>query len=249
MVVDSGCLSTWGRHQSITAARGPRTEPQSGVQETDPQSTLWHLHQSSHRGTGQRGISRIPPIASPHQGIDGVDADVPTRVEAQLLRGRLSKLLWLLFQGLAYALRPLLLMPLAPNRWMVLNFIVQAVFELALYHFWGAQALAYLPISTLIVMGWHPIAGHYIAEHYVFAEGQETYSYYGPLNRLTFNVGYHNEHHDFPYIADSRLPELRRLAPEFYEPLMTHASWTKVLWDFVMRADVDGTSRGKRRPA
>jgi sphingolipid delta-4 desaturase len=115
------------------------------------------------------------------------------------------------------------------------------------FHFLGGKALAYLPISSLIVMGLHPIAGHYISEHYVFREGQETYSYYGPLNLLAWNVGYHNEHHDFPYIAGSRLPRLRTMAPEFYDKLMSHGSWTATLWSFVTRPSLGGYSRVKRQ--
>lgn len=181
-----------------------------------------------------------------HQGVEGVDTDLPTALEARLLRSPIAKLVWLAGQGLAYGLRPLFVHPKRPDAWEIANFGVQLAFDVVLVWVWGWTALAYLPLSALIGMGLHPIAGHFIAEHYVFRPGQETYSYYGPLNRLAFNVGYHNEHHDFPAIAGSRLPELRRLAPEYYAELQSHRSWTRVLWDFVTRADLGGYSRVKR---
>ena len=182
-----------------------------------------------------------------HQGDERLDTDLPTELEGRLLRGRLSKLVWLAFQGFAYALRPLFVHPKKPSGLELVNFAVQAAFSVAVFYFWGGKALAYFPIGSLLVMGLHPIAGHYISEHYVFRPGQETYSYYGPLNAIAFNVGYHNEHHDFPYIAGSRLPRLRALAPEFYDSLYVHRSWAGTLWQFVMSDELGGFSRLKRR--
>lgn len=74
----------------------------------------------------------------------------------------------------------------------------------------------------------------------------ETYSYYGPLNILTYNVGLHNEHHDFPAVPWTRLPELRHIAAEFYEPLPCHRSWVWVLWTFVLDKNVGLWCRVKR---
>lgn len=74
----------------------------------------------------------------------------------------------------------------------------------------------------------------------------ETYSYYGPLNILTYNVGLHNEHHDFPAVPWTRLPELHRIAAEFYEPLPSHRSWVWVLWTFVLDKNVGLWCRVKR---
>jgi sphingolipid delta-4 desaturase len=182
-----------------------------------------------------------------HQGDERLDTDLPTELEGRMLRHAATKLLWLAGQGFAYALRPLFVHPKKPSAAELLNFALQVGFNVGIFYLWGGKALAYLPISSLIVMGLHPIAGHYISEHYVFRDGQETYSYYGPLNRLAFNVGYHNEHHDFPYIPGSRLERLRATAPEFYDTLHAHRSWAATLWRFVTEPQLGGYSRIKRR--
>lgn len=180
------------------------------------------------------------------QGVEGVDTDLPTELEARFTRSGPRKILWLLLQGFAYGLRPLVVHPKRPSATELANLLAQLAFNGLVWYLWGLQAFLYLPLSALIVMGLHPIAGHYISEHYVFRPGQETYSYYGPLNRLTFNVGYHNEHHDFPYIAGSRLPRLRSLAAEHYDDLMHHDSWTATLWRYVREPRLGGYSRIKR---
>lgn len=113
--------------------------------------------------------------------------------------------------------------------------------------FAGWSGVSFLFLSLLFAGGLHPTSGHFISEHYVFHEGQETYSYYGPLNAITFNVGYHNEHHDFPTIPGSRLPALRQAAPEFYEGLHAYNSWTGVILAFLFNKDVTLYSRTKRK--
>jgi sphingolipid delta-4 desaturase len=59
-------------------------------------------------------------------------------------------------------------------------------------------------------------------------------------------VGYHNEHHDFPYVAWSRLPKLKAAAPEFYDGLAQCDSWVGVIWDYILRDDVGPYNRVKR---
>ena len=76
----------------------------------------------------------------------------------------------------------------------------------------------------------HPCAGHTIAEHYEFENRLETYDYIGICNFFNFNVGYHTEHHDFPMIPWTRLPLVRKMAPEFYENLPCHTSYIKVFY-------------------
>merc|ERR1719162_448928 len=113
-------------------------------------------------------------------------------------------------------------------------------------YLFGVNALLYLLLSTVICGSFHPTAGHFLSEHLEVVRGVETYSYYGPLNYVTYNVGYHNEHHDFPFVPWSRLPEVKRIAPEFYDNLATCDSWVGVIWDYILRPEVGPYNRVKR---
>jgi sphingolipid delta-4 desaturase len=181
------------------------------------------------------------------QGKDGVDTDIPTHKEALLFSGFLGKLFWMINQILFYAIRPIMVHHIPLSKWVVINLLFQLCASGLIVWFAGWYALVYLLISIFLSGGLHPIAGHFIAEHYVFKEGQETYSYYGPLNLITFNVGYHNEHHDFPNIPGSRLPQLHKMAQEYYDPLHSYNSWTRVLIRFLADKGVSLFSRVKRK--
>src|SRR4029434_3819563 len=73
----------------------------------------------------------------------------------------------------------------------------------------------------------------WIQEHYTYDFDQETFSYYGPINLVALNMGYRNEHHDLPSIPWNNLPKLRAMAPEFYNNLKFHSSWSRLLFQFI----------------
>ena len=140
------------------------------------------------------------------------------------------------------------------------NIVAQITFDLLLVRYVGGHALAYLIMSSFLAGSLHPCAGHFIAEHYVFekqhanardpaalAPVPETFSYYGPLNMLTYNVGLHNEHHDFPAVPWTRLPVLHEIAKEFYVDLPHHKSWVWVIWQFIWDQEVGLWCRVKRK--
>jgi sphingolipid 4-desaturase/C4-monooxygenase len=143
-----------------------------------------------------------------YQGDELMDTDLPTKIEALLFSSPFGKFFFVMLQPLFYGLRPMIVLPKKITYLELINLAIQATFDIALYFTLGIKSLSYLWLGTLLGLGLHPIAGHFIAEHYVFLKGYETYSYYGPLNLITFNVGYHNEHHDFPNVPGYRLPEV-----------------------------------------
>ena len=105
----------------------------------------------------------------------------------------------------------------------------------------GWIPLAYLYLSVLFFSGFlQPVSFGLILSNSHF-HGHRCYqpssSYYGWLNWITFNFGLHTEHHDFANIPYHRLPQLARLAPEYYDTLKTTRSfaWLAFLFAFGSR--------------
>ncbi|KAI1113020.1 fatty acid desaturase-domain-containing protein [Nemania sp. NC0429] len=193
-------------------------------------------------------------------GVDGLDTDLPTAFEAIFLDSILGKAFFCTFQIFFYALRPMAVYRV-PFTWVsALNVAAQVAFDAVILRTLGGQSMLYFLLSSFLAGSLHPLAGHFIAEHYVYstvtpaqsdpANGipvPETYSYYGPLNLLTYNVGLHNEHHDFPAVPWTRLHKLHDIAREFYADLPYHTSWTYVLWRFIFDETVGIRCRVKRK--
>ncbi|XP_060858243.1 sphingolipid delta(4)-desaturase DES1 [Metopolophium dirhodum] len=182
-----------------------------------------------------------------YQGDEKLDTDIPTYVEAKLFNSTFGKFIWVLLQPFFYALRPMFVYPKNPTALEIISVAIQLAFNYWVYLYFGTKVITYMLAGSLMAMGLHPVAGHFISEHYMFHKGFETYSYYGPLNFITFNVGYHNEHHDFPFVPGSKLPQVKKIAPEFYDNLPQHHSWTSVLYDFIMDPNIGPYARIKRK--
>lgn len=183
------------------------------------------------------------------QGVHELDADLPSRWEARLISNyAVGKAFWLLFFPLFQISRTARTKEIAlVDRWVVLNWVAQIAFNLAIWWLLGPRAMGYLVLSFFFSVGLHPLGARWIQEHYLTAGRQETYSYYGALNLVALNVGFHNEHHDFPSVPWNRLPQLRRIAPEAYSSLHAHYSWTRLLLRFLFDQELSLFSRLVRK--
>lgn len=155
--------------------------------------------------------------------------------------------MWLLFLPFFQALRtPRLKEIKFQDKWTWIEAALTFGFDALIVFLWGPRALVYLLASFFFSIGLHPLGARWIQELYLAKPPQETYSCYGPLNLISMNVGYHNGHHDIPSIPWNRLPKLRQMAPEFYDTLYHHTSWTKLSIKFIFDSDLDLHSRAVR---
>jgi sphingolipid delta-4 desaturase len=172
------------------------------------------------------------------------DGDLAFHWEARLVgNSSWRKAAWLALFAVVEIIRPLRIKKSLVNRWTVANFATLIATDALVFAVCGWQGLGYVLLSTIFGLGLHPVGARWIQEHYTFAKGQETYSYYGPLNNVAFNIGYHNEHHDLPRVPWRDLPKVKAAAPEFYEDLYAHRSWPRLLLRFLFDPEVDLYSR------
>ncbi len=182
------------------------------------------------------------------QGVEELDGDMPYHWEARLINNSaIGKVIWLLFYPLFQMLRPARLKEISLfDTWTFVNIIVEVTFIGCMFYFLGIKALIFLLASFFFSVGLHPLGARWIQEHYLTHGHQETKSYYGPLNTVNLNVGYHNEHHDFPSIPWNNLPKLKAIGGEHYDSLHHHTSYTALLFTFLFDKKLSIFSRMAR---
>lgn len=180
------------------------------------------------------------------QGVYEIDGDIPGKGEAKLINNFfIGKAIWLLLYPFFQLFRLSRIKEVkAIDNWVIFNWIVQIIVMSAVCYFLGIQAFIYLLLSFFFSVGLHPLGARWIQEHFLtHGDEQETYSYYGKMNTIAFNVGYHNEHHDFPSVPWNKLPQIKKAAPAYYTSLHSHNSWLKLFFRFLFDQEISLFSR------
>ena len=182
-----------------------------------------------------------------YQGVYELDADIPSKWEARLIgNSAFGKAMWLLLFAFFQITRPFRLKEIpVVDTLTVVNWLTQIAVNAAAWIVLGPGSVLYFALALLFSIGLHPLGARWIQRHYLTGgdHDQETFSYYGGLNRLAFNVGYHNEHHDLPSVPWSKLPAVTKAAPELYKPLSSHESWGRLLLRFLFDPSLSLWSR------
>ena len=182
------------------------------------------------------------------QGIHELDADLPNYWEAKLINNYfVGKVIWLLLYPVWQVFRISRLREIKPfDKWVALNWAAEIVFTGAIWYFFGPRAVVYLLLSFFFSVGLHPLGARWVQEHFLTHGDQETKSYYGSLNSVNLNVGYHNEHHDFPSVPWNKLPKIKKFAGSYYNTLGHHTSYTILLFKFLFDPKLSVYSRMAR---
>lgn len=170
---------------------------------------------------------------------DGADTQAPGEWDFRFATSRLRTYVWhvigpmvVTFQSRGQKL----------SKWAWLNIAANATAGALVFIFLGWKAFMFLGASGLMAFAHHPVGVRRYGEHLVLTPEQPTASYYGPLNWISFDVGYHVEHHDLPNVPWNRARKLHNMAKDLYDPLAHINSWTGLLWELTFHKG-EGPSR------
>lgn len=195
-----------------------------------------------------------------HLGDVRKDVDVPGEKEMKLIGNSSAlKTAWLILSVFILPVRSMKKLPVHWSLLMALNWIVCLSFTFSVF-FVSKPAFVYLILGMILSQSMHPANARQVQRHIKLYDHEEkdgagkeedkdeplykkklnTFSYYGGLNFLTLNVGFHVEHHDFGNIAWTRLPELKRIAGEKWYPTNTayKSRGFKEIFAFVMNPKI-----------
>jgi sphingolipid delta-4 desaturase len=170
-------------------------------------------------------------------GIPEYDVDMPSQLEMRFVKNVWwRKLVWLLLFFWPYGITRSLQNKTIKrfDKLVALNYFVQISFLVGLSQLAGIKSVLFLLSAMIFSISLSPAFGaRGLLEHYVVYGKQETYSYYGRYNKLSFNNGYHVEHHDLMGVPWRFLPEVRRVASEYYTDRYSHKSYLGLIWRFL----------------
>jgi len=163
------------------------------------------------------------------------DVDVPGEREMKAVgNSKILKTLWLTLSVFILPIRSVKKLPVNWSWLMALNWVACLSFSSTVLYL-SRPAFVYLLFGMVLSQSIHPANARQVQRHIKVynEEGSKneeggdiplhkrklnTFSYYGPQNFFTLNVGYHVEHHDFGNISWTKLPELRKIAGEKWYP-------------------------------
>uniref|UniRef100_A0A915KTR5 Sphingolipid delta4-desaturase N-terminal domain-containing protein n=1 Tax=Romanomermis culicivorax TaxID=13658 RepID=A0A915KTR5_ROMCU len=184
-------------------------------------------------------------------GDEFLDCEYPSDLEVALFSDTsLGKYLWILANPVIYTIRtPVLMVQRFKWGWDVeefINIFTIIAFNGLLFYLDCCQMVNYLFCCSMIASQSNMFGFWGLMSHTEFIKYRETYSYYGILNKIYINFGYHVEHHDFPGIPSKYLPEIHRIAPEYYEENFVLNSFLVAVIKFIFDPKVGVQSRLKR---
>lgn len=167
-------------------------------------------------------------------------------------RSRLTRFLWVTIFGLftievlylghvfSRASRPRMSIR---NTGLVLTLLGKYGFMGLTFWFGGFWCFVYFKLAAGFSLGafGHPYSGFWLMQHAAMARNgfQPTLSYSGSRIWHWLNLGelYHIEHHDFPWVPFTKIEEVRRIAPEYYESCQVVTSVWRLTWDWLSHTD------------